>query len=245
MEVYPELLTEMAIRATKAYFRADGKLDLSAIIADQLVRFKRRHKTDLTSKQLRTVCQMTNRAVHKNAFKKNRLVKFKLTTPASVARAGAPKAEKATAAVELPVLRNHGRRRVVSSAPKAKKKPKVPLRDKLPGHRSQVKLARADNLQERLGDLSGVLTKALRTLSPEEVLGLAVVLDGNRGTNVLTNLLSGVLEKKANVDFEKVASYTGMTPEKTHPLVAVMNSLLDAADEYTVASRRLDSAWVG
>lgn len=245
MEVYPELLTEMAIGVAKDYFRADGKKDLAQLIADAMARFERTHKAKLTNTHLRTVCQMANRAVHKNAFKKDRLVKFDLATVARVRAAASPKEETPSAALELPALRSQGRRRVISSAPKTKKKPKIPIRDKLPGRRSQTKLEKADVLRERLGDLSGVLTKATRNLTPEEILGLAVVLDGTRGSSVLTNLLSGVFEKQASVDFEKVASYTGMTPEKDHPVVAAMGALLDAAEDYKEASRRLEHAWVG
>ena len=245
MEVYPELLTEMAINAAKAFFRSDQKGSLPKIVAEELERFKRIHKTDLTDTQLQTVCQMANRAVHKNAFKKNKLVKFELATVKKVRSGGKTKPAKEVPPTQLPMLTKQGRRKITASAPKETKKKHLSMRTRLPGHRQQAKRESADTVQERFGDLTGVLNKAIRHLTAEEVLGLAVVLDAKRGSNVLTKLVQGALEKNASMDLNKVASFTGMTPEADHPVVAAMSALLDAAEEYQAASRRLDNAWVG
>jgi len=245
MEVYPELLTEMAITIVKAFFHNEGKKDLSTLVAENVARFARIHKGKaLTDTHVRTLCQMVNRAVHKNAFKKHRLVRFKLASLAKVRLGGRARKEAKGPPLTLPELRRVGPVSHTSKAKKAKRKPKIPLRDKLPGHRHLKKTAAAEVLSESLGDLTGTVNAALRKLPPEELMGLAVVLDRGHGSTVLTRVMQGALEKTADIDFDKVAQYTGMTPSAEHPVVASMTSFLTAVAAYTDASAKLEGAWV-
>jgi len=246
MDVYPELLTHLAVRASKRFLAQDGKT-LSEVLAKELAEFEQSHKTTLTTVQLRTVCQMANRATHKKKFAKDRHVKFDLTTPESV-RGAAPKPVKPVKTHgPMPSLENHGRSAVIASGKPIEKKASMFDRDALPGRRKVIKAQRAEDVAQSVRTLVRELEKtASADLPPEEVLGLAVVLESKSGgVGRLTQIVNGVLDRISDgVDLEKVASFTGMTPDETHPLVQSMNSLLHAAAEYAAASRATGDVWV-
>jgi len=240
-DVYPEILTEMAISVTKSFLKGDGKIPLADLLAKELARVESSQKMSLTKTHMDTVCQMINRAVHKNLFKDNRFVEFDLVTPKAVRTAMTPKKEKAMAAMELPDLHSSGEKRVVSKEPKIEKTANLVWRDKLPGLRKRERRDAAEQVTAELGKVATLIDESLKSIPPEEIIALAVIVDTQRGGSLLTKTFGRPLEKTANLN--KVAAYTGMAVEDDHPLVKAMTEFLDAVELYKNKADRAARAW--
>jgi hypothetical protein len=229
MDIYPELLAHASTSAVKSFVKDGGSLSEKVALA--IRRVESQNKVTFSEQHIATTCRMANRATHGVLFQKDRYVKFELASPSKVKEAMKKMSTTSSTTTKtlvsvVPKIRPSGEMAATAKAPPAEKIEKKA--ELLPGAAARKANDLARNVTVRLSDLRECLNDN-SDLPTEEIIALGVVLDAQRATRTLTNLLTAVFD---DADMEKVASYTGMTPEKGHPIVDRMIRLLDAAEEY-------------
>lgn len=224
--IYPELLTELAAKIAKKFL--DSGTPLNELLAEEA--------NDLTPEQLQTVCQLINRAVHKEKFQESPFVKFPVADTSGVKNVLLAQDAKGKARKLLDDLPDDVPGPAVAKQASAstwtvehKEKEPVP-----PASNAEIMNA-GDDLHLALLELEGAARDFLKAASaPEdyaELLGAAAFVDSGHQAPFNLAWLGSKLQNvpRCAAELEKLAS---KVPNPYTPMVTVLRKVADRGDAY-------------